>query len=195
MKSEEWIEVEGFKYYYDTLPEIYLGPHVWFDGMEPFDTVIDLGANAGAFAIPASTKSARVLAVEPFAIDTLRANISLNDRHNILSTDVAVADGKEHTIEWAGKKRKVPTTTLTELKKISSGCDFLKCDIEGFEWFIQPEELKDIKRIEIEIHNMDRGVTLDLDHYFDRLLNYFNGEFTPTDNPLVFGVFHGWLNA
>jgi len=33
--------------------------------------------------------------------------------------------------------------------------DFLKMDCEGAEWFIEPEELKGIRRIEAEVH-LDR---------------------------------------
>ena len=42
--------------------------------------------------------------------------------------------------------------TLTEIKNICGGCDFLKINCEGAEWGIKPEELKGIRRIEMMVH-------------------------------------------
>ena len=57
-------------------------------------------------------------------------------------------------MEWLGKSRTVKTKTLSEIKKICGGCDFLKIDCEGCEWNIKPEELKGIRRIEMEVHKV-----------------------------------------
>jgi hypothetical protein len=35
---------------------------------------------------------------------------------------------------------------------MGGGCDFLKCDCEGAEWLINPCELQNVRRIEMEIH-------------------------------------------
>ncbi|MGA2104944.1 MAG: FkbM family methyltransferase, partial [Methanoregula sp.] len=44
------------------------------------------------------------------------------------------------------------TLTLKDLIKIAGGCDFLKCDAEGAEWLIRPQDLAGIRRIEMELH-------------------------------------------
>ncbi|HUW85261.1 MAG TPA: FkbM family methyltransferase, partial [Methanoregula sp.] len=36
--------------------------------------------------------------------------------------------------------------------EMAGGCDFLKCDCEGAEWHIVPEDLTGIRRIEMELH-------------------------------------------
>lgn len=40
------------------------------------------------------------------------------------------------------------------------GCDFLKIDCEGGEWEIEAEELKGIRRIEMEVHKIRYPLTL-----------------------------------
>jgi hypothetical protein len=35
---------------------------------------------------------------------------------------------------------------------MSGGCDFLKCDCEGGEWLMNPEDLAGIRRLEMELH-------------------------------------------
>ncbi|HMV50520.1 MAG TPA: hypothetical protein PKD31_22460, partial [Blastocatellia bacterium] len=37
------------------------------------------------------------------------------------------------------------------------GCDFLKCDCEGAEWQIDPDDLAGIRRIEMELHQPPIG--------------------------------------
>ena len=51
------------------------------------------------------------------------------------------------------------------LKEIITLCggkiDFLKCDCEGGEWCIKSDEIKDIRRIEMECHlNPDKNIDL-----------------------------------
>jgi hypothetical protein len=45
-----------------------------------------------------------------------------------------------------------PTYSLRQILIIAGGCDFLKCDCEGAEWQIQPEDLAGVRRIEMELH-------------------------------------------
>lgn len=42
--------------------------------------------------------------------------------------------------------------TLSQIIDFCGGCDFLKCDCEGGEWFIKEGEIKNIRRIEMEYH-------------------------------------------
>ena len=125
-----------------------------FDDIRKDDIVVDIGASIGGFAIPASKKAKHVYAVEPMTPDLLRKNILLNRRENIEVLEVALGDGKTTMIEWLGKSKSMKTKTLTEIKKMCGGCDFLKIDCEGGEWDIKPEELKGVRRIEMEVHKV-----------------------------------------
>jgi len=125
-----------------------------FSDIQKDDIVIDIGANAGCFAIPASRLSEHINAVEPLLVDMLKRNIELNQiRLNII--EGALGDGKKHEVSWGSVKKLVKTYSLSHLKEQSGGCDFLKCDCEGYEWFIKPEELKGIRRLEMELHNVN----------------------------------------
>ena len=46
----------------------------------------------------------------------------------------------------------MPTFTLRQIIGMAGGCDFLKCDCEGGEWLMRPEDLGGIRRIEMELH-------------------------------------------
>jgi len=124
-----------------------------FDDIRKDDIVIDMGANIGGFCIPASRMSDHVYAVEPITTEELRKNASLN-KTNIQVIDAALGDGNIVEISWRGHKRTVKTMTLSEIKAICGGCDFLKIDCEGYEWSIKPGELKNIRRIEMEVHKI-----------------------------------------
>ena len=41
---------------------------------------------------------------------------------------------------------------MGEFAGMIGGCDFLKCDCEGAEWSIRPEDLDGVRRIEMELH-------------------------------------------
>jgi|WetSurMetagenome_2_1015567.scaffolds.fasta_scaffold93085_3 hypothetical protein len=116
------------------------------------DILVDIGANVGGFSLQFGRKVRGLVCVEPLFHRELRENIETN---NIPGTVLVggLGDGKGYTIEFDGRKEAIPTYTFSEIKKIAGGCDFLKCDCEGFEWFIKPEELEGVRRIEMEIHN------------------------------------------
>ncbi len=122
-----------------------------FDDIRPGDIVIDIGANVGAFCIRAAGYSDHVTAVEPVATDILEENIRLNNvRVRVIGG--ALGDGRPAEISWDAVRVSVPTYTLHQIIGMSGGCDFLKCDCEGGEWLIRPEDLAGIRRIEMEIH-------------------------------------------
>lgn len=119
------------------------------------DIVLDIGACIGAFSLKVCKKVSRVFAVEPILIERLKQNIDLNNVKNIAVLDCALGDG-EQELEWGNKTRKINCLSLSEIIKLCGGhIDFLKCDCEGGEWFITVEDLKGIRRIEIEVHNFD----------------------------------------
>ena len=125
-----------------------------FDDIRKDDIVIDIGASIGGFSIPASKKAKYVYAIEPMTPDMLMKNILLNKRENVNVLEIALGDGKTTTIEWSGESKTLKTKTLSEIKKICGGCNFLKVDCEGCEWNIKPEELNGIRRIEMEVHKV-----------------------------------------
>ena len=122
-----------------------------FDDIRPGDRVLDVGANIGAFSIRAARMGARVTAVEPVTVAVLRENIRANGV-SVQVIDGALGDGKRQEICWDGCRVVCPTFPLRDLVGMAGGCDFLKCDCEGAEWLIRPDDLAPVRRIEMEIH-------------------------------------------
>ncbi|OPX64625.1 FkbM family methyltransferase [Methanoregula sp. PtaB.Bin085] len=122
-----------------------------FDDIRPGDRVLDIGANIGAFSIRAAMMGGQVTAVEPVTADLLCRNI----RANGVSVQViagALGDGRPQKICWDDCRVVCRTYTLRDLITMAGGCDFLKCDCEGAEWLISPQDLAPVRRIEMEIH-------------------------------------------
>jgi hypothetical protein len=126
-------------------------PDYRFTDIRPDDVVVDIGANAGAFALRAARVARRVVAVEPVTTDVLSENIRLNGAA-VQVIRGALGDGRAATIRWDDASAEVPSFTLRQIRAIAGGCDFLKCDCEGAEWGIDPADLDGIRRIEMELH-------------------------------------------
>ena len=126
-------------------------PEYRFSDMRRSDRVLDIGANVGAFCIRAARLSSQVTAVEPLTTGPLKENIRLNTAE-VRVIEGALGDGTECLVSWDDLYRSVPTRTLGQLISMAGGCDFLKCDCEGAEWQIHPEDLLGIRRIEMELH-------------------------------------------
>ena len=122
-----------------------------FDDIRPEDVIVDIGANVGAFCIRAAQFSGQVTAVEPVSTDILRENIRLNGV-GVKVIEGALGDGNPAEISWDGCRAIVPTYTLRQITEMAGGCDFLKCDCEGGEWLVNPEDLAGVRRIEMELH-------------------------------------------
>jgi FkbM family methyltransferase len=127
------------------------------DHLEPGDVFLDVGANIGAFAIPAARRvgpAGRVIAVEasPRVAACLERNVSLNQLQNIVICQVAAGEttGKtvsffEAPVERFGMGSLTPvrggTPTPVETRRLDDllaglGVDrvkILKIDVEGFE--------------------------------------------------------------
>ena len=59
-------------------------------------------------------------------------------------------------LDWSNIKKELYGLSLKHIIKCCGGhVDFLKCDCEGGEWSISPDDLKGIRRIEIEVHDFD----------------------------------------
>jgi hypothetical protein len=131
--------------------QIFEVPEYRFDDIHPSDHVIDIGANVGAFCIRASRFSSHIVAVEPVTASLLRENILLNGVP-VRVMEGALGSGGPGQIRWDDCGVMSPTYPLGSIMKMAGGCDFLKCDCEGAEWCIVPEELEGIRRIEMELH-------------------------------------------
>ena len=105
----------------------------------------------GAFCIRASGYSPHVAAIEPVTAGLLRENIRLNNVP-VQVIEGALGDGRSKKIMWDDCAVHVPTYPLRTLIRMAGGCDFLKCDCEGAEWHIEPDDLAEVRRIEMELH-------------------------------------------
>ena len=124
---------------------------IWFAGVRPTDTMLDIGAGIGSVAIPLATRAKTVYTVEPLFHNELLANVRLNELKNVANFVLALSDSfGTTTLSFGEKKSKVDTVPFSHLLKLNP--DFLKVDIEGAEWFIEPEELLGIREIRIEFH-------------------------------------------
>jgi hypothetical protein len=134
-----------------------------------------------------------VTAVEPVTTSPLLENI----RANNVSVQViagALGNGKPAEIYWDECRVVSPTYPLRDLILMSGGCDFLKCDCEGAEWLINPSELENVCRIEMEIHLPPISGPPDpaLLEYISRFYD-FEIDRKPCHDILgVMGVLHAW---
>ena len=171
--------------------QIFDVPEYWFDDICPTDRVIDIGANVGAFCIRASRCSQKIVAVEPITASLLRENIRLNGV-SVRVIEGALGNGKQKKVRWDGCEIVTPTYPLRKIIEMAGGCDFLKCDCEGAEWEIVPEDLKGVRRIEMELHlpPISRPPDPALLDYISRLYD-FEIEQKPVHTTLgVMGVLH-----
>ncbi len=143
------------------------------------DIVLDIGANIGAFSMFVSKFTHHVYAVEPMLFEILRQNVVNNNIKNISVIPVALGVGLLE-IPWKGcKSRLILGKSLSELIQLcGSHIDFLKCDCEGCEWCIKSEDLKNVRRIEAEVHNFDGTHNLS---DFLKMLDDANFEYTYTN--------------
>lgn len=123
--------------------------------------ILDLGANGGAFTIFALEEApyARVHAVEAQSefIDIIEHNAKQNRHGDRVSLECALVGGFYN--EWTNLLRqKNPTlkifNILDYLSRVGT-CDFLKCDVEGGEFYLFQGDLswtQSVKRIALEFH-------------------------------------------
>jgi FkbM family methyltransferase len=148
----------------------------------PLGTVVDLGANAGLFALRVAAMAERVICVEPVGsnLEIARQNVARTaapDKVTFRKCAVAAESGKmariflsagntgghsvrqEHAAQWAtAGYEDVPTVSLADLfeQEAVQHCSLLKCDVEGSEFEIfdgaPPETLARIDRMAMEVH-------------------------------------------
>lgn len=133
-------------------------------GVCPTDTVLDLGANVGAFARQCIERGAKVIAVEPDACNfgNLAANLP-----DVACLNLAVGRKLEsrrlHRGEYntthslhagpmvSGEWRMVTTVPLPVLVQHLKPT-VIKCDVEGAEWELDWYCLEHVRSVAIEFH-------------------------------------------
>lgn len=126
-----------------------------YDDLRKTDIVLDIGACIGAFSIKIHNHVNHVYAVEPMLTEKIIKNIHLNNAQNITVLNSALGNGILN-IRYNNYTKNILGVSLTKLLQMCGDhVDFLKCDCEGGEWCITPEELQNIRRIEMEVHNLD----------------------------------------
>lgn len=150
--------------------------------IEPGDTVIDVGANIGCFALLASRRvgpTGRVVALEPEArtFEQLQRNIALNHATNVTALRLAIGGrcgevtlhispesalfssiyGHGDVGRADGRTQTVPMITLEELfnRHSIAHCRYLKLDCEGAEHDI-------VASMTSEVAGRIAGITMEL---------------------------------
>ncbi len=150
------VQYKGNKYYYtDRINSLkWCESDYDFSDITKNDVVLDIGAEIGGLSIPISSKCKHVYAVEidPEMRFLLNKNIKLNGIKNITVLDVGLKGNEEmHAFD-------TPLRSLGKVIKyiepVTEQPNVIKLDCEGAEWSITPEELKGIRRIEGEVHNL-----------------------------------------
>lgn len=159
----EVIRVDGVSYDLSTMKDMFIWEQVKteysYDDLRQSDIVLDIGANIGLYSLGVFNRVSKVFAVEPLFIEELGRNIELNG-FDITILPYALSNS-DIDVSFGTKKGIAKGKTLTELIELAGGhIDFLKCDCEGGEWIIKPDELYGIRRIEAEIHSFN-GEDLD----------------------------------
>jgi FkbM family methyltransferase len=163
-----------------------------FDDIRKEDIVLDIGAHIGAFTLRAARLSDCVYALEPLFVDKLQENIQLNPElaRNITIIEGALGDGNWLSVEFVGRQKRILTYPLKQLiKKCGGHVDFIKIDCEGAEWLIQPEDLKGIRRIELEIH---RKIKFPIN---ERLIEYIEQHWNVTHDLKKYPMIGEYIHA
>lgn len=155
LENLDYVAVDGCKFCVNdqivSLQRVKGNP--WFSGIRRTDTVLDIGANIGAIAIPLAKKAQHVYAVEPLFHQELWANIELNHLRNVSVFPYGVDSNAESRVfEFSSRCSRAKSIPFAELRSWIGHIDFLKVDCEGCEWGIEPEELQDIRELRIEFH-------------------------------------------
>jgi FkbM family methyltransferase len=134
--------------------------------IRPDDTVVDLGAGIGDFAVRANQRAKNVIAVEPNQEDfeLLLGNLRANDCHNVVPLDIGVGSkpGMKQ-ITYHSRTYSFRVETLAEIleRQHISRVDFIKMDIEGYETEVIESSIDIIKQarvIAIELHRTKKAI-------------------------------------
>ena len=151
-------------------PQIHVGSYVYvrkhvvilLQGMVEYDLcgitkdsiVLDIGASVGGFTVMAAKRCKQVYAVEPLHAEILHENLKLNGINNCTVLEYAIGDKKmRRELSFGRITKTVQFVTLNDiLEKIPEKIDFMKCDIEGGEKYV---DFGLFQNIEAELHEFD----------------------------------------
>ncbi len=156
MSKLDTVEVDGCKFHMsnqvDSVQRVKDNP--WFENIRSTDVAVDLGANIGAITIPIAKVAKKVYAIEPLFDGLLQQNVLLNKLDNVTIWNIGIGSKEfNQLIKFAGTEKIVIVYPFSYVKKlIGKQIDWLKMDIEGAEWFIEPEEFEGIRELRIEFH-------------------------------------------
>lgn len=155
LKNFDTITVDGCHFYMsnqiDSVQRVAGNP--WFEGVQPGDVVVDIGANIGAITIPLAKVAKEVYALEPLYHEELQRNVTLNGLSNVTVLPWGIGQECNRRIEFAGREQVCSIVPLQRLKDhIKKPINFLKMDCEGCEWELSPDELQGIRQIRVEFH-------------------------------------------
>jgi FkbM family methyltransferase len=159
------LEYEPILHYYGLVENYLLD--IYHTGMiKPEDTVVDLGAGIGDFAIKAMRRAKNVIALEPNQqdFDLLLKNLRANGCHNVVPLDMGVASkAGMNQITYQGRTYSFKVETLTAIlqRQHISRVDFIKLDIEGYETEVIESSIEIIKQarlIAIELHGTKKSI-------------------------------------
>lgn len=151
----DYIVVDGCKFYVnDQIDSVQrLKDNPWFANIRKGDIALDLGANIGAITIPLAKAAKKVYAVEPLFYRELNANIELNGLENVQVWDVAL--GKDYSLKkftFSSRSDYSVVIPFKQIRRDIGRIDWMKVDIEGYEWLIKPEECEGIRELRFEFH-------------------------------------------
>lgn len=157
-----------------------------YSDLRKTDIVLDIGACVGGFSLNVAKYCRHVFAVEPIFYDQLAENIQCNNIKNI--TVIKGALGKKRRgmqqISFKGSTNNSIVYTLKDLITLCGGSvQFLKCDIEGDEKFIELGDLLGIRRIEMEVHEIQEEWAKNFRAWLNK--NYENIRIDPDGNNMA----------
>jgi FkbM family methyltransferase len=134
--------------------------------INPFDVVVDLGANQGLFSVLAASAGARVVAIEAQGgfCELMRRNLQLNDCAHRVTLHHGLVGAATGVLSQPGERASASHWTseppVVDLERVLHDAgidhvDLLKCDIEGSEFdLFRPSSawLDHVDRVALEVH-------------------------------------------
>jgi hypothetical protein len=116
------------------------------------DVVFDVGAMLGGFTVPASKRAKRVYSFEPLYYKELCDNVALNPTGNVKTYELALGITGIIVAEYF-KTKTVNALTFKGMRDLTGdNPTFLKCNCEGAEWRLIPNDFDGVNTIEIQFH-------------------------------------------
>ncbi|MBC7695272.1 MAG: FkbM family methyltransferase [Burkholderiales bacterium] len=163
------------------------------------DTIFDIGANIGWYSIHLARKlnKSKIYAFEPIpaTFNQLEQNINLNKCENIIPNNIALTDRKQRLSFYYSPKNTVASSSRNIMEnadaalvecdantidefisehKITS-LDFIKCDVEGAEYFVYKGGMKVFEKYKpIIFTEMLRKWASKFDYHPNDIINLFS---------------------